>query len=160
MNFAELGAIAGTLVAVVYPVTESVKTQIKNVKDKKFESVAYFGVGMAVTIGATFLLKNSNILDFQVLKELNATDTAILGTVAGLTLTGGKDFISNIGKGKELGLSLKDELSKLSADEVADVAFETLQEKGVMFAEDLEDEVGEPTTEAMEEINDTDELEE
>lgn len=140
MDIAELGVIAGTLVATVYPITQSIKTQVQNIKVKKYESVGFFIIGMIVTISSAFILKGSNLVDFNALHNLNNIDTIILGIYAGLVITGGKDILSTFSKGKDLGNSLKEELSKLNADEVADVAFEVMQDKGVVFGEDLNEE--------------------
>lgn len=138
MSLQDLATIGATLVAGIYPITESIKNQLKNLNEKKYPQVGYFIIGMLIAIFNTFLLKNSNLFDFHMLKDLNSVDTLLLGTYVGLVATGGKDIASYFVKGRELGNTLKEQLSKLSADEVAEVAFDVLQDKGVVFNEDLD----------------------
>lgn len=138
MDMQSIAILAGALVALVFPITESLKNQMKNIKAKNYQGVLFFVVGVAVTTATAFVLKGSQIADFKELQSLNTVDTTILGLYAGLAITGGKDLISNLQKGKALGDNLKAELSKLSADEVSELAFDILVDKKVVFSEDVE----------------------
>lgn len=139
MDFAGLGGVGSAVIASVYPITQSLKKQYDNLMNKEYKRVGFFIVGMIIAIGCTFMFRYSSLIDFTPLKQLNNVDTLILGIYIGLVSTGSKDIASSFREGKELGLSLKEQLSNMSAQEVAEVAFDVMQDKGVMFAEDLSD---------------------
>ena len=126
MSLSDLGVLIGVLVAFIYPVIESVKTQVKNIKEKKYDKVGLFIMAMSVTVGSAYVLKNSAFIDFEAFKNFNVTDTFILGLYSGLVVTGGKDTINNFKKGKELGTSIQEQFVNLSIEEKKEVTNEMI----------------------------------
>lgn len=126
MSLSDLGVLIGVLVAFIYPVIESIKTQVSNVKEKKYDKVGLFVMAMGITIASAYILKNSAFIDFEAFKNFNDTDTLILGIYSGLVVTGGKDTISNFKKGKELGTSISEQFANLSIEEKKQVTDEMI----------------------------------
>ena len=89
------------IVFVSITLIQALRTQAKNVIEKKYNAVINFIAAIIISIALTGFFANSEMFAVEQLQGLNLIDTLYIGVLVGLTTTGSKDLLNSILKGNK-----------------------------------------------------------
>ena len=119
MELQELLALAATIAGGTVTITESIKGRIENsfnqLSDEQKNNVN-FCIAMVVSIVSPFVLSQTSIVDFEVLKSLNNIDLGLLGVTVGMVTTGAYKGIKSMFKSKNNEVIEDEEIIEVEDD--------------------------------------------